>query len=94
MGFSFTDDISKADVMITVKGVSRKGAEIYGQHTAFADLTLSVVDMNSGNEVYKNIIQNVKGIHLSYDKAGLKAFENLANEVGEKLVPEIVSAFE
>ncbi len=93
-GFSFTGDISEADVLITIKGSSRMGAEIYGQYTAFADLTVSVVDMNSGDEVYKNVLQNVKGIHLSYDKAGLKAFENMANEVSEKMVPEIVSAVE
>jgi len=91
-GYSFTDDISNADAMITIDAKSRQGSEMYGQYVAFLDVTISITDMNSGEEIYKNSIENKKGIQLSYEKAGLKAYQDISNEINEKIIPEILDA--
>jgi len=91
-GYSFTDDIAGADAMISINAESRQGSEIYGQYVAFVDATISVMDMNSGEEIYKNSLQNKKGIQLSFEKAGLKAYQDVSKEIGNTIIPEILDA--
>ena len=91
-GFSFTDDISSADAMISINAETREGSEMYGQFIAFVDATFSVINMNSGEEIYKNSLQNKKGIQLSFKKAGLKAYQDVTIEISEKIIPEIIEA--
>ena len=79
-GYSFTDDISNADFHIGLKARSREGSELYGMYSSFVDLTVSVTDMNSGEEIYQNVFNNISGQGLDYKKAGLKAFEKAAEE--------------
>lgn len=91
-GYSFTDGIASADAMISINSESREGSEIYGQYVTFVDVTISVMDMNSGEEIYKNSIQNKKGIQLSFEKAGLKAYQDVSKEIGSNIIPEILEA--
>ncbi|MCF7804327.1 MAG: LPP20 family lipoprotein [Candidatus Marinimicrobia bacterium] len=86
-GFTFSDSISVADYKIEVNARSRKGSVVYGQHVAYVDLTVAVLDMTSGEEIYKQVYEDVKGIHLDFERAGLKAFE----KAGEKLEYEFTS---
>jgi len=91
-GYSFTDDIANADAMVSINAESREGSEMYGQYVAFVDATISVTDMNSGEEIYKNSLQNKKGIQLSFEKAGLKAYQDLTKEISSNIIPEILEA--
>lgn len=90
-GFSFVDDMNEADLVITIDADSHKGAEIYGQFVAYVDVSVSVLDMQSGKEVYKNKLSDIKGIHLDYDHASLKAYEHAGEELVDKIIPSIVS---
>ena len=87
-GFAFIEDISEADLMITLEAKTRKGSEAYEMFSAFADLTISVIDMSSGDEIYKNSFNNIKGIDIDFNKAGLKALMNSSDKIKE-LIPEI-----
>lgn len=89
-GFTFTEDESNADILIELKAESRRGAEMYGMYSAFVDFTISMIDMNSGKEVFKNGLQDIKGIQLNYQKAGFKAFENAAKEMSTNILPELI----
>lgn len=93
-GYTFTDDIAKADAMITIEASSREGSEMYGQYATFVDASISIVDMNTGEEIYKNSMQNIKGIQLSYDKAGLTAYRKISAELGQTIIPEIIEAMD
>ncbi|WP_456442892.1 LPP20 family lipoprotein, partial [Caldithrix abyssi] len=75
-GFTFTDSPVDVDFIIKIKATARKGAEMYGLYSSFVNLTFSVIDMRSGQEIYKNVLENVKGIDLNYEKAGFKALSN------------------
>ncbi len=85
-GFSFTDDPSQADLLVEITARTRKGAEVFGQFTAFLDLNISVLDMQSGEEIIKDSFQRIKGIDLSYENAGLKAYAH----GGKKLVKDVL----
>lgn len=89
-GFTFSPSAAKADFLIKVKATARKGAEMYGLHSSFVTFTLSVTDLKSGQEIYKNSLDDVKGIDLTYEKAGVKALSNAAKEIGNKLIPDFM----
>ena len=89
-GFSFVKDMSKAAIVMELKAVARKGGEYHGMFTTYVDLNISVLDMSSGVEIYKNSITDIKGIQLSYDKAAVKAFENAAKKVKE-ILPGVIA---
>ncbi len=88
-GFTFTDDMSKADILIDLKAASRKGAQVYNLYSAFADVNISVTDLRTGQEIYKKALSNIKGIQLNFQKAGNKALQ-AAGEKMEQLLPEII----
>jgi hypothetical protein len=84
-GFTFVNNESKADIYIELKAASRKGSKMYDICSSYVDLTISVIDMALGDEVYKDAIQNIKGLDLNYDKAGIRAFEGAGKKVGASL---------
>ncbi len=88
-GFEFTKDLSKADVMIKLDAAARKGTVMHDLYVAWVDMNLSITDMNSGKEIYKNSFANIKGINLDYAKASVKAFENAAKKV-EEILPRVI----
>ncbi len=93
-GFTFTEDMSKADVYVKINAKSREGSELYGMFTAFVDLSVSAIDMSSGDEVYKCSLTNVSGQGLNFEKAGLKAFEKSAYEISEDMLPILMQTLE
>lgn len=88
-GFSFSQDISKADVVIKLEANARKGTEMHNLFVTWVDMNFSVLDMSTGQEVYKNSFPDIKGIQLDYEKAAVKAFENAAKKV-EEVLPQIM----
>ena len=89
-GFSFTDDMNKADIYVTIKARSREGSEMFGMYSTFVDCTVSALEMSSGEEIYKNAFNNISGQGLNAEKAGLKAFEIVASKISENMVPKII----
>jgi len=89
-GFSFVDDASKANVLISVKANGRDGGEYSGLYTVYVDANISVTDLNSGEEVYKTSYNNVKGVSINSDKAGMKAYDEIAADLQKKVIPKIL----
>ncbi len=85
-GYSFVDMKSDADYVISIDAKSRKGSTVYNMCSAFVDVTVSVVDMSSYDEIYKNTFSNVKGINTDMNKAGLGAFDNAAKEISGEII--------
>jgi hypothetical protein len=88
-GFSFVGDAGKADLSITCQAKSRKGMSLHGMNSAYVDLSLAVIDLKTGEEIYKNAISDIKGLHLDYNQASVKAFENASGEL-VTLIPQMI----
>jgi hypothetical protein len=89
-GFAFTNDMANATVVINIKADSRRGSETMGLCVSYVDATVSVLDMRSGEEIYKNSMNNVKGISDTFEKGAFKAFDEAAKNVVDGLVPKLV----
>ena len=91
-GFTFTDEISDADYMIRLKAQTREGSEVFGQFSTFVDFSISTIDLITGKEIFQKVEADIKGLHLSYQKAGLKAFETAQGRFSEQILPELITA--
>ncbi len=89
-GFSFVDDPSKANILISIKANGRDGGEYSGMYSVYVDANISVTDLNSGEEVYKTSFNNVKGVSINSDKAGMKAYDEIAADLQKKVIPKIL----
>lgn len=89
-GFVFVDDRSKADFVLSIAADARKGTESFGLFFAFAGATVSMVDRESGKEIYKDSITDVKEGSDTFEKAGARALGTLARRVAGELSPRIV----
>ncbi|MBN2017000.1 MAG: LPP20 family lipoprotein [Candidatus Cloacimonetes bacterium] len=85
-GYNFVDMKSDADYMIIIDAQSRKGSTVYSMCSAFVDASISVMDMSTYDEIYKNTFSNVKGINNDMDKAGLAAFDNAAAQISAEII--------
>ena len=77
---------------MTLNATASKGTEYSGMFTSFADVSLNVIDRNTGNEIYKNSLSRVKGIDLSYTNATNKAFNSAADKMIGTILPEILES--
>jgi hypothetical protein len=88
-GFVFTDKTSDADFSVTISSTSRKGQELYGIFSSFVNVNVSVKDMLKKEEIYKNSLQDIKGLAVDFDQASGRAFSEAADKIIEDLKPVI-----
>ena len=91
-GFLFSNIKRESDIFINISATSRKGSELFGQYTSFVDLSISVSNSKSDKEIFKKSLSDIKGIGLSYKKAGLNAFDNASKKL-VLVIPEIIELF-
>ncbi len=91
-GFHFVDKPGQADWQMTLNATATRGTEFSGMYTVFADVNLSVIDRNTGAEIYKNSLSRVKGIDLNYQNAANKALRTAAEKLNETILPQILES--
>ncbi len=84
-GYSFTEDYSQADLYINIQAIAKEGKSFGGLYFSYIDATISVVDLKSGEEVYSNTFESVKGGGGTYEQATVKAFQNVAETITSDL---------
>jgi hypothetical protein len=91
-GFRFTDRAADADMEVDVAADTRETGETNGFFTANLDASLTVRDRRSGEVIYEGGRQGVKGIQLSYAKAGLDAYKKASQDLRKDVVPAMMDA--
>jgi len=54
---------------------------------------VSVVDLTTGDEIYKNSVSNMKGISDTFDKAGMKALDEAASVLKNEVIPLLLEKY-
>lgn len=91
-GFRFTLDSVAADLWVALESHSRKGSAVGNLYFTFVDLSFSVRDNATGQEVFKTASSGIKGGHLDYQRAGLKAYQQAAGLLESEIVPQALRA--
>ncbi|MEO9870743.1 LPP20 family lipoprotein [Ekhidna sp.] len=83
---------SNAEYQVEIKSNTRKGSELSGLFTSYLDFTIDI--KNQLNErIYSRSFSEIKGIHTSYQSAGIKAYQNAGKVYLEELENSINKNF-
>ena len=92
-GVEFVRTLSEADYLVSVRADTRRGSEFEGLFTARADVEVTVQDLTTGQEIFRQSLEGVKGIQLSYEQAGIAACEAAEQKLVEEVLPRIRAVF-
>lgn len=84
--FNFTPDYTGADFYISIKAQTRQGNIVSGLHFSYADVSVSITDLQTGKELYKDSFSNIKGGGNSFALASRKALDKAAEKVIEAVL--------
>lgn len=90
-GYNFVDNEKDADFIIHIDANTTTGSKYQGIYFAFLDANVSIVDADSGEEIYKTHLDQVKGGGSDYKKAGKKAYTIGAKKLKENIVSTFLS---
>lgn len=91
-GFRFVDRSADADLLLDLTATTRQGGESNSFYTAFLDVSISIRDRRSGDVVHEGGKQGVKGVQLSYQRAGVEAYKRVNQELRNELVPAMLNS--
>lgn len=92
-GFRFVDREAEADLLLDLNAATRQGGESSGFFTAFLDVSYAFRDRKTQEVVFEGGKQAVKGVQLTYEKAGLESFKKAIPDIRKEFVPGIMNAF-
>lgn len=91
-GFRFVDRKAEADMVLLLNSTTREGGTSAGFYTAFLDVSFSFRDRRTEQVIHEGGKQGVKGVQLSYEKAGLDAYKKAAQDLRKEAVPAMLAA--
>ncbi|MFT4736716.1 MAG: hypothetical protein ACJAZM_000386 [Cyclobacteriaceae bacterium] len=89
LNYAFTDDVAKADYKLTIEAVARKGQIGDLATLTYVDATVSLINQETGKEIYKNSFFNIKGIGASHNDAQSKAYQKARNQIVDDITYEL-----
>jgi hypothetical protein len=90
-GLQFANSASEADLTMTLNTDTRKGGEAQGFATSFLNVNIDVNDNLTGQNVYKVSRSDIKGVDLDFEKAGMKAYQNITRNIESELMRKLVN---
>lgn len=90
-GVRFTEDADKADVIIELKSDTKSTGESQGFSTVRMELDANVIDAQKNESVYKISKTDIKGVDLTFEKAGLKAYQNFTKNIESELMRKLAN---
>ncbi|MGB6036950.1 MAG: hypothetical protein WBG42_11830, partial [Cryomorphaceae bacterium] len=90
-GVRFTEDPKKADVIIELKADTKSTGEAQGFSTVRLELDANVIDAQKDESVYKISKTDIKGVDLTFEKAGLKAYQNFTKNIESELMRKLAN---
>lgn len=88
-GFRFTEQTSEADFQVIIKADTRAGGTSQGFHVAYLDLLYIVKDAQ-GNVLIQSSENNIKGLQLNFEAAGLEAYKKAEKKIERELADLII----
>lgn len=85
-GLRFTENRSDADLTVIIRADTRSGSRVQGFATSFLDLDISVRNNTTRERVYHVSRADLRGTDLDFERAGIKAYENITRNIESELM--------
>ncbi len=90
-GITFANTKSQADLIFKLNADTQKSGTSQGFFTAVLTVNIEITETKSGESRYKVSKNNMKGVDLNFDKAGLKAYQNFTKNIESELMRTLVN---
>lgn len=93
-GLRFVDSKDQADYLIDLTSNTTQGGMAQTFHVAYLEMTITVKEKVSGQTVYGESMNNIKGLQLNFDAASIEAYkkgaEKIESTIGKALLDAIL----
>jgi len=90
-GFEFTDDRSKAELLVDVNANSEKGAVSGSIYITYVTAVIRVATTKDNKEIYATTLDRVKGFSLDYERSSQEAYNKSIETLEKEKLPELLN---
>lgn len=91
-GFEFTDDKSKAELVMNITSDSEKGAVSGSIYISYVTSVIHVSTAKDNKEIYATTLDRVKGFSLDHERASQEAYTKSLEILEKEKLPELLNA--
>lgn len=91
-GFEFTDDRSKAELVMNITSDSEKGAVSGSIHISYVTSVIHVSTAKENKEIYATTLDRIKGYSLDHERASQEAYTKSLEILESEKLPELLNA--
>jgi len=90
-GFEFTDDRSKAELLLDINANSEKGAVSGSIYITYVTAVIRVATTKDNKEIYATTLDRVKGFSLDYERSSQEAYNKSIETLEKEKLPELLN---
>ncbi len=90
-GITFANSKTNADIILKLDADTKKSGTEQGFYTSVLTVNIEVTESISGESRYKVSKNNMKGVDLNFEKAGLKAYQSFTRNIESELIRTLVN---
>ncbi len=91
-GFEFTDDKSKAELLLDVNANSEKGAVSGSIYITYVTAVIRVATTRDNKEIYATTLDRIKGFSLDYERSSQEAYNKSVETLEKEKLPELLNS--
>lgn len=91
-GFEFTDQKTKADLLLDVTSDSEKGAVSGSIYISYVTSVIHVSTARDNKEIYATTLERIKGYSLDHERASQEAYSKSLEILEAEKLPELLNA--
>jgi hypothetical protein len=91
-GFEFTDEKSKAELVMNIQSDSEKGAVSGSIYITYVTSVIHVSTAKDNKEIYATTLERIKGFSLDHERAGQEAYNKSLEILEKEKLPELLNA--
>lgn len=91
-GFEFTEEKSKAELMVDVNANSERGAVSGSIYITYVTAVIRVAAVKDNREIYATTLDRVKGFSLDFERSSQEAYNKSVEILEKEKLPELLNS--
>lgn len=90
-GVRFSENGNGADLSMDIRADTKSRGAEQGFYTAMLEMDIEVRNLDTGEVVYSVSRADMRGVDLDYERAGMKAYQNVTRNIESELMRKLVN---
>lgn len=93
-GINFTTKKDQAEYILNIKAKTKKGTQAGNMASAYLDVIITLIDSESGDEVYAKAQKKIKGVKFDFENAAYDAYNKSQSKLKSDILPDLIEFIE